>query len=127
MPQHLTGYSRGLSIKYRIIKVQKSEKYNRLLKKRVTILIGSFMYIGIGAASFSYSSSILLGVHPRTKFCVIAALFLFSMYVLNYFANKEAAAFSEPSRAKLYEKHQEIFMALGIVAAILIFNFGIYC
>ncbi|MCP4254929.1 MAG: 4-hydroxy-3-methylbut-2-enyl diphosphate reductase [Candidatus Scalindua sp.] len=94
-------------------------KIQTFTEKALTILIGSFMYIGIGAASFSYSSSILLGVHPRTKFCAIAALFLFSMYVLNYFANKEAAAFSEPSRAKLYERHQGIFMALGIVTAIL--------
>ncbi len=97
----------------------KIRKIQSFTEKAITILIGSFMYIGIGAASFSYSSSILLGVHPRTKFCVIAALFLFSMYVLNYFANKEAAAFSEPSRAKLYEKHHGIFMALGIVSAML--------
>jgi 4-hydroxy-3-methylbut-2-enyl diphosphate reductase len=88
-------------------------------EKALTILIGSFMYIGIGAASFSYSSSVLLGINPRIKFCAIATLFLFSMYVLNYFANKEAAALSELSRAKLYEKHQGVFMVLGIVAAIL--------
>jgi 4-hydroxy-3-methylbut-2-enyl diphosphate reductase len=88
-------------------------------EKALTILIGSFMYIGIGAASFSYSSSVLLGINPRIKFCAIATLFLFSMYVLNYFSNKEAAALSELSRAKLYEKHQGVFMVLGIVAAII--------
>ncbi len=88
-------------------------------EKALTILIGSFMYIGIGAASFSYSSSVLLGINPRITFCAIATLFLFSMYVLNYFANKEAAALSELSRAKLYEKHQGVFMVLGIVAAII--------
>jgi len=88
-------------------------------EKAITILIGSFMYIGIGAASFSYASAVLLGINPRVKFCAIATLFLFSMYVLNYFANKEAAALSEPSRAKLYEKYQVTFMVLGIVAAIL--------
>ncbi len=88
-------------------------------EKALTILIGSFMYIGIGAASFSYSSSVLLGINPRFKFCAIATLFLFSMYVLNYFANKEAAALSELSRAKLYEKYQGVFMVLGIVAAII--------
>ncbi|MHC4320851.1 MAG: 4-hydroxy-3-methylbut-2-enyl diphosphate reductase [Planctomycetota bacterium] len=98
---------------------KKSRKMQLFTEKAITILIGSFMYIGIGAASFSYSSAVLLGINPRVKFCAIATLFLFSMYVLNYFANKEAAALSEPSRAKLYEKHQGVFKVLGIVAAIL--------
>ncbi|MCR4290749.1 MAG: 4-hydroxy-3-methylbut-2-enyl diphosphate reductase [Candidatus Scalindua sp.] len=98
---------------------KKSKKMQSFTEKVITILIGSFMYIGIGAASFSYASSVLLGINPRIKFCAIATLFLFSMYVLNYFTNKEAAALSEPSRAKLYERHQGVFMVLGIVAAIL--------
>ncbi len=98
---------------------KKNKQIQSFAEKAITILIGSFMYIGIGAASISYSSSVLLGVNPKVKFCAIATLFLFSMYVLNYFANKEAAALSEPFRAKLYEKHQGVFMALGIVAAVL--------
>ena len=100
-------------------KGEKIKKMEVFTEKAITVLIGSFMYIGIGAASFSYASSVLLGTDPRIKFCTIATLFLFSMYVLNYFANKEAAALSEPSRAELYEKHQGVFIVLSIVAAIL--------
>ena len=85
------------------------------------LLIGSFMYIGIGAASFSYSSSILLGIDPQLNFCAIATLFLFSMYVLNHFANKEAVLLNEPSRVKLYEEYQSLFVILGITAAIMSF------
>ncbi len=86
-------------------------------EKAATFLIGSFLYIGIGAACISSSSAVLLGISPKLKFCTIATLFLFSIYVLNYFANKKAAALSEPSRAKLYEKHQGIFVVLGVVSA----------
>jgi len=86
-----------------------------------TLLIGSFMYIGIGAASFSYSSSILLGIDPQLNFCAIATLFLFSMYVLNHFANKDAVLLNEPSRVKLYEEYQSLFVILGITAAIMSF------
>ncbi len=98
---------------------KKTRKTQIFLENAATILIGSFLYIGIGAASISYSSSVLLGISPRLKYCMIAAFFLFSMYILNYFANKEAAALSEPSRAKLYEKHQGLFVILGIVAAMI--------
>ncbi|MHC4183649.1 MAG: 4-hydroxy-3-methylbut-2-enyl diphosphate reductase [Planctomycetota bacterium] len=93
-------------------------KIRFFFKRAFKILISSFMYIGIGAASLSYSSSVLLGIYPRLNFCAIAALFLFSMYVLNHFTNKEAAALNKPSRARLYEKHHSIFVVLGIVAAI---------
>ena len=98
---------------------EKPKKMKSFTDKAITILIGSFMYIGIGAASFSYASSVLLGINPKIKFCAIATLFLFSMYVLNYFANKEAAALNEPSRAKLYEKYQGVFIVLSIAAAVL--------
>jgi 4-hydroxy-3-methylbut-2-enyl diphosphate reductase len=40
------------------------------------------------------------------------------MYVLNHFADKEAAALSEPSRVKLFEKYQTFFIVLSITAAI---------
>ena len=98
---------------------KKTRKTQIFFENAATILIGSFLYIGIGAASISYSSSVLLGINPKLKYCMIAAFFLFSMYILNYFANKEAAALSEPSRAKLYEKHQGLFVVLGIVAAMI--------
>jgi (E)-4-hydroxy-3-methyl-but-2-enyl pyrophosphate reductase len=93
-------------------------KIRNFFERSFKILIGSFMYIGIGAASSSYSSSVLLGIDPKLNFCAIATLFLFSVYVLNHFANKEAAALNKPSRAKLYEKYHNIFVAFGIVAAV---------
>ncbi len=100
---------------------KRARKILTLTEKAITILIGSFMYIGIGAASLSYSSSILLGIDPEIKFCAIATFFLFSMYVLNHFTNKEAAALNEPSRARLYEKHQAFFVVSGIIAAVVSF------
>ncbi|OHC01081.1 MAG: 4-hydroxy-3-methylbut-2-enyl diphosphate reductase [Planctomycetes bacterium RIFCSPLOWO2_12_FULL_39_13] len=99
-------------------KGKKTRKIRIFAEKAISILIGSFMYIGIGAASFSYSSAVLLGIDPRIKYCAIATLFLFSMYVLNHFADKEAAALSEPSRVKLFEKYQAFFIVLSVIAAL---------
>ena len=104
--------------KVQSFKGKKIRKIRIFAEKAISIFIGSFMYIGIGAASFSYSSAVLLGIEPRIKHCTIATLFLFSMYVLNHFADKEAAALSEPSRVKLFEKYQTFFIVLSITAAI---------
>ena len=100
---------------------KKIKKIRIFTEKAVTILIGSFMYIGVGAASFSYSSSVLLGIDPGIKYCAIATLFLFSMYVLNHFADKESVSLSEPSRVKLFEKYQIIFIVMSAAAALVSF------
>lgn len=100
---------------------KKIKKIRIFTEKAVSILIGSFVYIGVGAASFSYSSSVLLGIEPRIKYCVIATLFLFSMYVLNHFADKESVSLSEPSRVKLFEKYQIIFIVMSAASALISF------
>ncbi|MFQ5965498.1 MAG: 4-hydroxy-3-methylbut-2-enyl diphosphate reductase [Candidatus Scalinduaceae bacterium] len=104
--------------KIQAFQAEKIGKTRIFIKRATTILMGSFLYLGIGAASFSYSCSVLLGIDPKFNFCAIATLFLFSMYVLNHFTNKEAVSLNEPSRAELYERHQNIFVAFGIAAAV---------
>lgn len=83
-------------------------------KAAFNIFIGSCLYLGIGAVSLSYANTMLLGVEPKISYCIIAALFLFSMHVLNNTANWEAAAISEPTIATLYNKHRSVFLALGL-------------
>ena len=81
-------------------------------------LVGSCAYLGIGAVSLTYANTILLGVEPKRSYCIIAALFLFSMHVLNNTANREAAALSEPTIARLYDEYRSVFLVLGYAGAI---------
>ena len=94
------------------------------LKSIASFFIGSCTYVGFGAASLSFASASLLGVKPRLSFCIIAALFIFSMQVLNHFANKEAVALNEPARARFYERKQSLFVGLGIAGAVISFILG---
>ncbi len=99
----------------------KISKYGKLflgLKNVTSFFIGSCTYAGLGAASLGYASAALLGIQPRLSFSLIAALFTFSMQVLNHFANKEAVALNEPARAKFYERKQTLFVGLGIAGAV---------
>ena len=110
--------------KVEAFQAEKVGKIRMFTRKASIVLVGSFMYLGIGAASLSYTGSVLLGVNSKFSFCTIASLFLFSMYVLNHFAYKEAVALNVPSRAKLYNQHQVLFVILGITAAIISFTLG---
>ncbi len=105
----------------------KVSKYGRLLfgaKNVASFFIGSCTYVGFGAASLSYANAVLLGIQPRISFCLIAALFIFSMQVLNHFANKEAVALNEPIKARFYEKKQSLFVGLGIAGLATSFILG---
>lgn len=110
--------------KIRSYKVNRYEKFLFGLKSIISFLIGSCTYVGLGAASLCYASTVLLGIQPRLSFCLIAALFIFSMQVLNHFANKEAVALNEPARAKFYERKQHLFVGLGTAGAVASFILG---
>ncbi|MDO8142455.1 MAG: 4-hydroxy-3-methylbut-2-enyl diphosphate reductase [Candidatus Brocadiales bacterium] len=110
--------------KIRSYKVNRYEKLLFGLKSIASFFIGSCTYVGLGAASLCYASTVLLGIQPRLSFCLIAALFIFSMQVLNHFANKEAVALNEPVKAKFYERKQHLFVGLGTAGAIASFILG---
>ncbi len=102
-------------------------KYGKLLfgfKNVADFFVRSCTYVGLGAASLSFASALLVGIQPRYGFCLIAALFIFSMQVLNHFANKDAVAINEPARAKFYEKKRTLMVGLGIAGAIASFILG---
>ncbi len=105
----------------------KLSKYRRILfgmKAIASFFIRSCTYAGLGAASLSYASAVLLGIQPRFSFCLIAALFIFSMQVLNRFSNKDSVALNEPASATFYERKQTLFICLGITGVVVSFTLG---
>lgn len=105
-------------------KVSRYEKFLFVIKGITDFFVGSCTYVALGAASLSYASAVLLGIQPRLSACLIAALFIFSMQVLNHFSNKDAVALNEPVRAKVYERKQNLFVGLGITGAAASFVLG---
>ena len=107
--------------------VSKIEAYNQnsrsIVLKTINnfgrFMIGSSFYLGIGAGLMSYANAILLNIKPQLFFCVIAFLFVFSLYLLNNMVNKESIEFNEPQKAKYYDKHHRLFLGLGIGGTVL--------
>lgn len=97
---------------------QKAGRLRRGVKTLLNTFVGSCLYLGIGAVSLSYANAVLLGVEPQISYCAIAALFLFSMHVVNNTANREAAALNEPSMARLYDKYRTIFLFFGLAGLV---------
>lgn len=102
---------------------QEAGRLRGWLRMAFHTFVGSCMYLGIGAVAMSYASAVLLGVKPQIHYCAIAALFLFSMHVLNNVTNKEAAALNDPFMARLYDRRHNIFLVLGLLG--LVASYGV--
>ncbi|TVM00092.1 MAG: 4-hydroxy-3-methylbut-2-enyl diphosphate reductase [Candidatus Brocadia sp. WS118] len=105
----------------------KLSRYRKILfgmKAIASFFVRSCMYAGLGAASLSYASAVLLGIQPRFSFCLIAALFIFSIQVLNRFSNMDSVALNEPASATFYERKQTLFISLGITGVVVSFILG---
>lgn len=105
-------------------KIQSYEQNNSFtpltdINKFFTLMIRTCVYLSIGTGFLSYSNSLLLGVEPKLSYCLIASLFVFSLYMLNNLVNKRTMSFNEPCKSSFYEKHHNDFMVLGISGIIL--------
>lgn len=96
------------------------------LKGISRFLIDSCLYLCIGAGFMSYSNSILMGIEPKISFCVIAGLFVFSLYILNNLVSKKTIAFNDPQRFRFYEKYRNIFLGFGIAGAVFSITFAFF-
>jgi 4-hydroxy-3-methylbut-2-enyl diphosphate reductase len=78
--------------------------------------VKSNIYVAFGAGCLSYVSCLLQGITPRLSYFLIAGSYVFSMHILYYFIDKEAARYNDPGRAEFYEKHEGIFITLIILS-----------
>ena len=81
-------------------------------------MVSTCAYLSIGAGFMSYANSVFLGVNPSIFFCMIASLFVFSMYMLNNLLNKENIAFNDPQRSQFCQKHYKVLLGVGILGAV---------
>lgn len=103
----------------RIESLQKKQSsvFSRLWSDSLGFLVKSNIYVAFGAGCLSYVSCLLQGITPRLSYFLIAGSYVFSMHILYYFIDKEAARYNDPGRAEFYERHEGIFITLIVLSA----------
>lgn len=100
------------------------------LTKIVRFLVTSAILPAISGFFVSFAAQKIMGAIFSIKAAIAVALYLFSMHVLNNFAERRAAPFrDEPAKLKLYKRHGKILAVLavcaGIAAPILVSDAGV--
>lgn len=101
-----------------------------LVTKLVRFLVTSAILPAVSGFFVSFAAQNIMSVdHLSLKAAVAVGLYLFSMHILNNFAERKSAPFrDEPAKLGLYRRYGRILAVLalgaGLVAPILVFSMG---
>ncbi len=79
----------------------------------------SYLLLAFGAGCLTYASVLLQGLPIDLSWVFIAALYVFSMHVLNRLADKASENFNQPGRSEFYRRYGTWMVSAGIVSAVL--------
>jgi len=79
-------------------------------------LTESNILVALGSASLTLTCIYLLDIQFYLTPVLIAAFYVYSMHILNHFADREAVAINEPLREEVFRQHQNIFILFGVIS-----------
>lgn len=106
-----------LKVVERLKSLSEPKRISSLLEKFGRLLTISYLLLACGAAFLTFASMLIQGLTPKLSWSIIAALYVFSMHVLNRLADKPSERFNQPGRTEFYERYGQIMIAAGILSA----------
>ena len=71
------------------------------------------LLLALGAASMCLAAVFLMGLAPSLLLPAAAAGYILSMHILNNFIGRNAFRYNDPERARFYERHRSLLLALA--------------
>lgn len=115
-----------LKVVERLKSLSEPKRISSLLEKFGRFLTISYLLLACGAGFLTFASMLIQGLTPKLSWPIIAALYVFSMHVLNRLADKPSERFNQPGRTEFYEKYGQIMIGAGILSAIAALTFTWY-
>ncbi len=108
-----------LKVVERLKGLSEPKKISSLLEKFARFLTISYLLLALGAAFLTFASMLIQGLIPKLSWPTVAALYVFSMHVLNRLADKPSEKFNQPGRTEFYEKYGLWMIGAGILSALI--------
>jgi 4-hydroxy-3-methylbut-2-enyl diphosphate reductase len=89
-----------------------------LMEKAGDFIIGSSLYLSLGAVSMGYASLVFQGIKPSKTILSIIFLYIFSVHIFNRYTEKAEGEFYDSIRSRLFKKYGRTFIAAAIFAAL---------
>lgn len=83
------------------------------------LITESNILVAVGSGTLALTCTWYLDGEILILPLLIAVGYVFSMHILNHFADRESVAINEPLREEVFQRHQAIFIIVGIIAGLL--------
>jgi (E)-4-hydroxy-3-methyl-but-2-enyl pyrophosphate reductase len=90
-----------------------------LLEKIGDFIVGSSMYLSLGAVSVGYGSLVFQGIKPSATILSIIFLYIFSVHIFNRYTEKVEDEFYDSIKARIFKKFGKAFIATAIIASVI--------
>ena len=90
-----------------------------LMEKIGDFIIGSSLYLSLGAVSMGYASLVFQGIEPSKTILSIIFLYIFSVHIFNRYTEKAEGEFYDSIRSRLFKKYGKTFIATAILASLI--------
>jgi len=105
----------------RIKMLLKKRQYKllNLLEKSVDLIVGSSLYLSLGAVSMGYASLVFQGIKPSAITLAIIFLYIFSVHIFNRYTEKVEDEFYDSIRSRFFKKYGKAFIVIAIIASVI--------
>jgi 4-hydroxy-3-methylbut-2-enyl diphosphate reductase len=106
-----------LKVVERLKSLSEPRRISSFIEKLARFFTISYLLLACGAGFLTLASMLIQGLTPQLSWPIIAALYVFSMHVLNRLADKPSERFNQPGRTEFYERYGQIMIGAGILSA----------
>lgn len=104
------------------IKLLLKKRQNKLLSmlgKIGDFIVGSSLYLSLGAVSMGYASLVFQGIKPSAIILSIIFLYIYSVHIFNRYTEKVEGEFYDSIRARIFKKFGKAFIGTAIIASLI--------
>lgn len=106
-----------LKVVERLQSLSAPKKLSSFLEKIGRFLAISYVLLALGAGFLTFACMLIQRLTPQLTWSIVAALYVFSMHVLNRLADKSSEKFNQPGRTEFYERYGPWMVGSGILSA----------
>ncbi len=90
-----------------------------LLEHAFDFIVGSSLYLSLGAVSMGYASLVFQGITPSATVLSIIFLYIFSVHIFNRYNEKAEGEFYDSFRSQFYKKYGKALIVTAIIASVI--------
>ncbi|UCH79976.1 MAG: 4-hydroxy-3-methylbut-2-enyl diphosphate reductase [Nitrospiraceae bacterium] len=101
----------------KILLKKRQRKLYSVLERVGDFIVGSSLYLSLGAVSMGYASLVFQGITPSATILSIIFLYIFSVHIFNRYTEKAESEFYDSIKSQFFKKYGKAFIITAMIAS----------